>query len=1032
MATHTKILSQPDIDAFEFPPKFNAEERRGFFTLPKWADDAVDELRTPTNKVGFILQLGYFSAVNRFFVSNRFHEKDVEFVCRRYEIAFEKVEMDNYVRGSFGRHQEIILKRLGFRKFDDQSKRVLLDEALQQCANQTRPRFMFMSLVDFLISKRIEIPTYYSLSDIITEALKQFERTLVSAIQNHLGAKDRLLLDDLLEIGGSSDLDGNERSPNHLYKITLLKKSNQSTKPGKIKENIKDLECLKSLFEKSYTIAAKLNLSSEAIRYYAQVAIKSQVFQISRREENRYLLLIAFVIHQYYRLNDTLIDSLVLASQTIKNSALRKAKDNLYDARQSRYQLIGELSKSMEDHLAALEKIEAVIGGEMSDSQKVDAVKQLLLATRWPNRRQTREKLAALQKESTRIVKNNDYYDEVEAHSIKLQNRASEIVKCIEFEETSNQRLLDAIMHYKLKSGALGTQAPVDFLDDLEREAVFDEAGKLRVSLYKALLFEKVADAIKSGALNLRHSYKYRSFDEYLIAKETWQSRKAELLERAGLTAFADFGRIQSGLELSLKEQYRRTNENINTGKNVHARFDARSNLIVSTPKVEKESAGFVTDLFPKNRLVSLFEILSTVNKLVHFTDSFEHWQIKHNRQKPHEKTFFAGAIGYGCNLGIGKIAKISSNINHNELENTVNWYFSSDNLSDANDRILQLSDRLALSAVYNRPDDLTHTSSDGKKFNIGVESLAASYSYKYFGQGMGVSTYTFIDNRHLLFHSTVITPSEREAAYVIDGLMHNDVVQSDIHSTDTHGYSEIIFGVTHLLGISFAPRIKSFKKQRIYAFMKDSDLKALGYRILPEGRIDTNLIAEYWDDILRFIATIKLKHTTASQLFRRLSSYSRQHALYKALKQFGRIIKSLFLLKYVDDLELRQAIEKQLNKVESVHKFEDAVYYAKNQEFQQSTREEQLITEGCKRLIENAIICWNYLYLSQLICDTEKDADRKALIETIKNGSIVIWQHVNLQGEYDFSEKTLENSFEFNLQKLLDLEIVQGEEATK
>jgi len=63
---------------------------------------------------------------------------------------------------------------------------------------------------------------------------------------------------------------------------------------------------------------------------------------------------------------------------------------------------------------------------------------------------------------------------------------------------------------------------------------------------------------------------------------------------------------------------------------------------------------------------------------------------------------------------------------------------------------------------------------------------------------------------RHLLFHSTVISAAERESAYVIDGLMHNDVVKSDVHSTDTHGYSEMIFGTMHLFWFSYAPRIKN------------------------------------------------------------------------------------------------------------------------------------------------------------------------------------------------------------------------------
>lgn len=104
----------------------------------------------------------------------------------------------------------------------------------------------------------------------------------------------------------------------------------------------------------------------------------------------------------------------------------------------------------------------------------------------------------------------------------------------------------------------------------------------------------------------------------------------------------------------------------------------------------------------------------------------------------------------------------------------------------------------------------------------VAVDSLNANYSFKYFGQGKGVAAYNFIDERHFLFHSTVISSGEREAAYVIDGLMHNEVVKSDIHSTDTHGYSEVIFGVMHLLGFSFAPRLKNLKVKVLYSFQQN------------------------------------------------------------------------------------------------------------------------------------------------------------------------------------------------------------------
>jgi TnpA family transposase len=201
--------------------------------------------------------------------------------------------------------------------------------------------------------------------------------------------------------------------------------------------------------------------------------------------------------------------------------------------------------------------------------------------------------------------------------------------------------------------------------------------------------------------------------------------------------------------------------------------------------------------------------------------------------------------------------------------------------------------------------------------------------------------------------------------------------------------------------------------------------LKELGYHILPDKSLDINHIADQWDQILRFIATIKLKETSASQLFKRLTSYSKQHPLYRALKQFGRIIKTLFLLKYIDDVELRQMIEKMLNKLESSNKLNKAVFHGNNQEFQFSTKEEQLIADGCRRLIENSIICWNYLYLSKLISEAETNDQKRNLINTIKNGSVVAWRHINLQGEYDFSEEKLKDSIEFSLPELLELEVL-------
>ncbi len=406
-----------------------------------------------------------------------------------------------------------------------------------------------------------------------------------------------------------------------------------------------------------------------------------------------------------------------------------------------------------------------------------------------------------------------------------------------------------------------------------------------------------------------------------------------------------------------------------------------------------------------------MLEALATVDTATNLLDEFEHWQIKYQHPKPAKKIFFAGIMSYGCDIGHRKLAQISKQINETELDNTINWYFSLDNIRATNDRVLQYMDRMEEPNIYRNQDDLLHTSSDGQKFGVSVDSLNANYSFKYLGKDKGVSVMSFIDMRQMIWYSNVVSSAEREAAYVIDGLMYNDVIKSDIHSTDTHGFSEVIFAVLYLLGFIFAPRIKGLGRQKLYAFVnqKISEQEAQGFK--PHKYIKEELIEPQWDEILRFIATIKLKVTTASQLFRRLNSYSKQHPLYKALKEFGKIPKTLFILKYVDDPQFRQSIEKQLNKVEGSHKLSKAISLGNDHAFLQGDKEDQEIAEGCRRLIKNTLMCWNYLYLSKEIKEETDEERKRELIEVIQNDSIMRWSHFNLGGEYDFSDEKMVDS---------------------
>jgi TnpA family transposase len=622
------------------------------------------------------------------------------------------------------------------------------------------------------------------------------------------------------------------------------------------------------------------------------------------------------------------------------------------------------------------------------------------------------------------------YHAILEERSRKLQNRVSDIIKALEFDEKeSDKSLLKAIAFFTTTGGNVTVKLPMEFLGEEEKNSLLQSTTDepFRISLYKMFLFIAIAEGIKSGSLNLKNSYRYRAFNDYLIDIGEYNRMKELYLKRYGMDKLKSSIGVLNDLRGELDGIYRNVNNNVIKGINsfFHAKGDG--SFIVHTPKLEKrEEDDGLNAYLPKEKFIPLIDVLRQIDRLAIFGVKFYHHTRTLHHRAPKSNALYASIIGYGCNISIPKMAKISKGISVHDIDHIRTWYLSPDMLQEANDAVLAFMETLNLPKLFRANPDKNHTASDGQKFNLSVDSLNSGYSFKYFGLGRGVSRYSFVDESHRLFYTTVINASEREAAYVIDGLMHQEVIQSDIHSTDTFGYSEVIFALTHLLGFSFAPRIKNFKDQQLYAFEPKKLYRDNGYTLLPVKQVNTAIIEEQWEQMIRLIITIKERRVSASQLLKRLTSYSRKHKLYQALREFGRIIKTQFLLNYIDDVSLRQQIEKQLNKVENANKFSKAVFFGNSGEYFYATKEEQDIASNALRLIQNSIICWNYLYFSDLIAK-EKDPELQTkIINSLKNGSIIHWQHINFYGEYDFTEKLIED--EFDMEAIKALSVSMGE----
>jgi TnpA family transposase len=203
------------------------------------------------------------------------------------------------------------------------------------------------------------------------------------------------------------------------------------------------------------------------------------------------------------------------------------------------------------------------------------------------------------------------------------------------------------------------------------------------------------------------------------------------------------------------------------------------------------------------------------------------------------------------------------------------------------------------------------------------------------------------------------------------------------------------------LSGFLFAPRIPDLKSRRLYSFGKASTYPSLEPLIV--GRINVPLIRAHWAEILRVAASIRTGTVTASLIMRQLASYPRQNGVAAALRELGRLERTLFTLDWIEDPELRRGTSRELNKGESRNSLARAVFIHRLGEIRDRTYENQQHRASSLNLLVTAIILWNTRYLNRAI--TTLRAVEPVPDELLTHLSPLGWEDVNLTGDYVWAE---------------------------
>ena len=160
-----------------------------------------------------------------------------------------------------------------------------------------------------------------------------------------------------------------------------------------------------------------------------------------------------------------------------------------------------------------------------------------------------------------------------------------------------------------------------------------------------------------------------------------------------------------------------------------------------------------------------------------------------------------------------------------------------------------------------------------------------------------------------------------------MDGLLYHEADLSIVtHHTDGGGVSDHTFALMHLLGHQLAPRIPNLADRRLYAFSPASTWPTLEPFIA--GQPSDKLVAAHWDDVLRLTASVRTGTVSASLILKRLGAYPRQNGLALALREIGRIERTLYTLDWLERPPLRRQTTAELNKGESRNALSRAVCF--------------------------------------------------------------------------------------------------------
>tara|TARA_R110001599_G_scaffold157047_1_gene343062 strand:- start:424 stop:3411 length:2988 start_codon:yes stop_codon:yes gene_type:complete len=897
--------------------------------------------RSSVSFLGLLVQLKTIQRLGRFVTYGEIPKviiQHIKNVCRS-RVSLKDVQA-YYISGAKDRHVKLIRRHLEINPYDTtKTSKLVKAWALEAATTKEALPDIINVTLEYLVKGRYELPAFSVLERICQAARTKVNTQYYDQLCGFLETESRLYVTDILKAStGTND-----------FGWSTLKNEPKRPTPRNINAYIQYLEWLTSL---QTNLPTDLGIPPIKHQQFINEAKAMDYAELMKLKLNkRFAMVIILIRHQYAQSLDNAAEIFMKLLQKLDRTAQKQLEKYLTDHQKQTDYLISVLSGTVRVYLEKPDSITAFDQVLGNNGEHLLQMCERYMAFSGNNYLPFMLQLYKKQRSAL--------FRTIEILNLASATEDKDLLKAFQFILKHKKRRTEFLSILSDPNDDTSkSEVDIRWIRDKWWKLVTGKSTKsahvsqVNKTAFELCIFERIANELSTGDLFIPYSETFDDYREQMITWEEYETQLPSYCEQVGLTrGDVEFTRtLKEAMEASCHgadacfpddELVRIENGNLIIGK-------AKSDQ----PSLEIEEIGSL--LRDRMEKINLLDVIFNVEKWLNLNKHFGPLSGFESRISDPVLRFVLTIFCYGTNIGPTETVRSVKGVSRKQVAWLNLKRTTEARLDKAIARINSEYKKFRLIECWGSGDSV---SADGKLWDLYEDNLLSEYHIRYGSYG-GIAYYHVSDTYIALF-SRFIPCGVYEAIYILDGLLNDE---SDFNPTTIHGDTQAqstpVFGLAYLLGIKLMPRIRNIKDLSFYKPNRNMVLKHI--QSLFNEPIKWELIEKHNADMMRTAMSVKAGKITASTILRRFGTKNRKNKLYFAFRELGRVVRTMFLLEYITDIDLRKTIQAATCKSEEFNEFARWLFFANGGKISANLKHEQSKIVKYNHLLANFTILYN------------------------------------------------------------------------